>query len=212
MRAIKWSLFLQVAFASSVFASDEYWGIYQFKKEISGSNFIFAEYVRRDYDGFFIRRNLDLFRLSYGGKLNEWTYLLGAAYVDFETSSNERRLHQFLIKNTNYSPNISSSVRLGLEQRSFIFDDVLYWRGRIRGQLNLPLIYQVGFSLYDEMLFALNGTNKFYQGLNENRFGVGLRYKTETYEILIFQTYAKIKTLKAETNPQWLQLQSIFTF
>lgn len=212
MHAIKWFLILQVVFISSAFASDEYWGIYQFKKEVSDSNFIFAEYVRRDYEGFFKERNLDLFRFSYGGKLDEWTYLLGAAYVDFETSSDERRIHQFFIKNTNHSPNISSSVRLGLEQRSFISDDELYWRGRLRGQLNLPLIYQIGFSLYDEMLFALNGPNKFHQGFNENRFGVGLRYKAETYEILIFQTYAKIKTLKTESSPQWLQLQTIFTF
>lgn len=212
MRAIKWVIVLQIALASSAFASDEYWGIYQFKAEISESNFIFTEYVRRDFSGLFKEKNLDLLRLSYGGKLGDWTYLIGAAYVNFELSTDERRLHQFFIKNTNHSHNISSSIRLGLEQRSFISDDELYWRARVRGQLNLPLLYWVGFSLYDEMLFALNGQNKFYQGLNENRFGVGFRYKAETYEILIFQTYAKLKTLKTESSPQWLQLQTIFTF
>lgn len=212
MRAIRLLLVSQIIFSSSVYASDEYWGIFQFKKDISNSNFIFTEFVRRDQEVYFNNKNLDLFRLSYGTKWNDWIYLIGGAYVDFNSSSDERRLHQFLIKNTNHSSNISTSIRLGLEQRSFISDDLLYWRARIRGQVNLPFINPVGFSVYNETLFALNGENRYHQGLNENRFGLGFRFKAETYEILLFQTYANLKTLKNESSPQWLQLQTIFTF
>lgn len=212
MHVIKWILLFQLSAISFARAADEYWGIYQFKKDISDTHFLFAEYLRRDLSGYFEVKKFDLFRISYGGKINEWIYLVGAAYVDFSSFTDERRLHQFFIRNINHGQIASSIIRLGLEQRSFISDDELYWRGRVRGQLNVSLVSSFGVSFYDEMLFALNGVNKFYQGFNENRLGVGFRYKAKQIEVLIYHTYATVKTLKTELNQQWIQLQTIFNF
>lgn len=191
---------------------EETWGIYQFKQELSKPHFLFMEYVRRDNGTFFEKRFLDLFRFSYGGKIHDWTYLVGASYVDFETSSDERRIHQFLTNQYLIGTSMQLLVRLGLEERSFINDDTLYLRGRLRAQLNIPVTEHFGFATYNEGLAAFNGDKKYYQGFNENRFGLGLRFKTSHFELLMYQTFAELKTLKSTSHPQWFQLQTIYQF
>lgn len=211
MRATKLFLLIITAF-SYASAQDEYWGIYQFKKNISDDHFVFAEYVRRDKNTFFDAKNLELTRLSWAGKWKSWNYLIGASYVDFNSTNDERRLHQFFIRNFKMSDAINSSVRTGLEQRSFINDDLMYIRFRLRGQINFQTSSFFGLSAYDEMLFSINGGNRFYQGLNENRLGLGINFKFNAVDFYIYQTFATLKTLTVETNPRWLQLQTIFNF
>lgn len=212
MRAIRWLLFLPLILSSAANAAEEYWGIYQFRNDLSSSHFLFSEYVRRDTNTFFGTNNLDLVRFSIGGKVEGWTYLVGGAYVNFATSDDERRLHQFFIRSFNLSQYITAPIRLGLEQRSFISNENLYFRARLRGQVNFPVWSAFGFAAYDEMLLALNGANRFYQGLNENRLGFGIRLKFESVEALLFHTQAQVKTLRSETHPQWIQLQTIIQF
>ncbi len=162
--------------------------------------------------GYFDDNKLDLFRVSVGGKWRNWNYLVGGAYVDFAQTSDERRLHQYLIKSFHFENSISTSLRLGLEQRRFIEDDVLNFRGRLRGQLNSPLVSRFGIAAYDELFIALNGPNRFHQGLNENRLGFGLRYKSELFEVLLYRTFAYLKGLKSEANQNWIQLFTQFSF
>lgn len=211
MRAIKLIL-LFILISPFASATDEYWGIYQFKKDLNQSHFLFFEYVRRDQDQFFENKFLDLYRFSYAGKIKGWTYLIGGAYVDFAKTSDERRLHQFLINQFQLTQSLSSLVRFGFEERSFISDSNIYIRARARAQLNLPIYGSWGLAAYDEILIPLNGENKYFQGLNENRFGTGLRFKSEKLEVLLYHTQAFVKSLRTETYPQWIQLQTIYLF
>ena len=205
-------LLISLSLSSQVFATDEYWGIYQFKTDITAENFIFTEYVRRDRDKYFEDKNLDLVRISIGGKWNQWTYMLGLAHVDFAQGPEELRFHQFLIRSIKFDGNKESLIRLALEERKFENDENLYLRGRARMQLNVPVYRQWGFAFYDEILIALNGNNRFYTGLNENRLGAGVRYKAHNFEVMLYKTLGYIRTLKGETEPQWIQLQTIFSF
>lgn len=204
--------FLLMAVFSYAKAQDEYWGIYQFKKNINKEHFVFTEYVRRDKNALFDKKNLELARLSWAGQLNSWNYLIGASYVDFNSANDERRLHQFLLRNFNLNESINSTIRTGFEQRSFINDDQIYLRFRLRAQINYQTSTLLGLSAYDEMLFSLNGEERFYQGFNENRLGLGFHFKISSVNFYIFQTFATLKNLTSETNPRWLQLQTIFNF
>jgi len=206
-------IFLLISLSwSSVFASDEHWGIFQFRKRLDNGHQLFAEYVRRDRGNLFSGKFLDLYRLSWGGKIGNWVYLVGGAYVDFENSSDERRLHQFGIYNFNFENKVSGLVRIGLEQRSFVSDDNVYLRSRNRTQLNLFPQFSFGLSGYDEIFYVPDGRNKFSTGFNENRLGIGFRYSINDLEIYIFHTTGYLKTLKSSDRFEWIQLQTIYTF
>lgn len=194
------------------YAQDEYWSINQLKKSLNNQTSIIAEYVRRDRNTFFENKNLELARLSIGGRLHSWNYLLGAAYLDFVTANDERRLHQYLLKNCQWTDRFNSMFRIGLEQRNFINDEYLYWRFRNRLQLNYSIAEYFGLSTYDEILFSLNGDKKFSLGFNENRLGIGFHLNVKNIDIYVYQTYAIIKTLSSDTKQNWLQIQTILNF
>jgi len=205
-------LIISIVFTPKVFATNEYWGIYQFKSDLYKDHFIFTEYVRRDKENYFKDKNLDLIRLSIGGKWKTWTYMLGLAHVDFENGAEELRFHQFLIKNIKFNNQTESLIRLALEERKFEDDSYLYLRGRARMQFNVPVYKQWGLAFYEEILLALNGSQKFSTGLNENRLGAGIRYKSSHFEVMLYKTLGYIKTLKGESEPNWIQLQTIYSF
>ncbi len=196
------------------FAYDETWGIFQFRKKMESGQQIFAEYVRRDRGQVFELKNLDLLRLSYGVRIEDssWGFLVGGAFVDFETGGDERRLHQFAIFNRTYENIVSLSGRFGIEQRQFNGDDNIYWRVRNRLMMNPFPQHPFGISVYGEILYAADGRARFATGLNEDRFGVGLRYHTEGFEMMLYHTAAHLKTLRREDRVEWLQLQSILSF
>lgn len=213
MRAIKILFILGVfLITSNSFAYDEEWGIFQFRKKLEGDNQIFAEYVRRDYSKLFDQRNFDMIRLSWGGRVGQWGYLVGASYLDFERGNDERRLHQFFTYNTRFENAAAIFVRLGLEQRNFITDENLYWRQRTRVQVNFLPQYVFGVAAYNEAFYAFNGYKKFAVGLNENRHGWGLRYNQGPFDVYLYHVFAELTTLKSKTQPQWLQLQTVYTF
>ncbi|MBL7555239.1 MAG: DUF2490 domain-containing protein [Bdellovibrionaceae bacterium] len=215
MRDIKFVIsiyFLVLTLTLPAFARDEDWGIFQFRKRLDGGHQIFAEYVRRDRGELFSQKFLDLYRLSWGGKLGDWTYLIGGAYVDFNIGADERRLHQFGIYNFTKENTVSGVFRTGLEERSFISDDFIYFRYRNRIQLNLLPQHAFGFSIYDEIFYVPDGRNKFSSGFNENRLGIGFRYVIENLEFYIFNTTGYMKTPKSSDRFEWLQLQTIFSF
>jgi hypothetical protein len=215
MRATKLSqtIFLCSFFLSSTsFARDEDWGIFQFRQRLDGGHQIFAEYVRRESVDPFSRKFLDLYRLSWGGRFGEWGYLVGGAYIDFDGSADERRLHQFGIYNFTSENQISGLVRIGLEERSFISDEHLYLRFRNRLQLNLFPQFAFGPSAYDEIFYVPEGHDKFSNGFNENRLGLGFRYFVGDFEIYVFHTTGYLKTLKSSDRFEWFQLQTVFSF
>ncbi len=117
-------------------------------------------------------------------------------------------------------PMYASSVAFLIDQRPIINPLTMRFkktkvgrlRARARAQLNLPIYGSWGLAAYDEILIPLNGENKYFQGLNENRFGTGLRYKSEKLEVLLYHTQAFVKSLRTETYPQWIQLQTIYLF
>lgn len=195
-------------------ASDETWGIFQFRKKLDGGRQIFAEYVRRDRGDLFENRKLDLFRLSYGAKIEDssWGYLLGVAYLDFETGGDERRLHQFAIYSRTFETLVGILGRFGFEQRQFNGDEGVYWRIRNRVQLNLLPQFSIGPSVYDEILYAVDGRSRFSTGFNENRLGVGLRYHLPNFELMIYHTSAHLKTLRRGDRVEWLQIQTVYSF
>lgn len=206
-------VFLILTFSSAFsHAADEYWEIIQVKKSLSGSNFLLVEYVERDFENFFQSKNLNLIRISYGGRIGAFKYLIGGAYVDFESSSDERRAHQFLLYNYNLASAADFFVRMGLEERSFISDDNLYLRGRLRIQVNPLPEYPFGVALYDEIFYVPDGFNKFANGFNENRLGIGLRYITKPVELYVYHTEADLKGFRGLRHLRWIQLQAVFNF
>jgi hypothetical protein len=205
-------LFLALFLSVPALARDEDWGIFQFRKRLEDGHQIFGEYVRRDRGDIFSEKFLDLYRLSWGGKIGNWSYLLGAAYVDFNTGADERRLHQFAVYNFRKEDIVSGIIRTGLEQRSFISDDYIYFRFRNRLHLNFFPQFPFGVSGYDEIFYVPNGHNRFISGINENRFGLGLRYVFENFEIYLFHTTGYTKTPKSSDRFEWVQLQTIFSF
>lgn len=221
MRAIRFVLIMLGSFVvfgllpmNRVMASDETWGIFQFRKRIDGGKQIFAEYVRRDRGALFQNPNIDLFRVSYGAKFEDqsWGYLFGIAYVDFETGSIEKRSHQFVVYNRTFENLASVAGRFGFEQRQFNDDESIYWRVRSRLQLNFAPHWIVGPSMYDEVFYVLDGKSRFASGFNENRFGVGLRYHSENLELMVFHTAAQLKSIRRDDRVEWLQLQTVFSF
>lgn len=215
MYAIKIVIFfglLVSVFGSSAVARDEDWGQFQFRKRLNDSHQVFAEYVRRDRGELFSNTFSNLYRLSWGGKLGHWIYLLGGAYVDFQTGSDEKRLHQFGAYYFGFENKASGYVRLGFKQRSFILDDFIYLRLRNRLHLNLLPQDSFGVSGYDEIFYVPDGHQKFSNGFNENRLGVGLRYIIQTLEIYLFHTIGYQNTPRSSNRFEWIQLQTIFSF
>lgn len=197
-------------FTISSRAADEYWTTVQIRKTLYADKFLLAEYVRRDFEGYYNTNNLHLYRFSYAGLLDQFNYQLGLAFVDSAKSSDETRLHQHLIKTFKSSSTLNYSLRLGLEERNFRSDNTTYLRTRIRGQANQPILNNFGISMYDELFFALNGPNRFHQGFNENRLGIGLTYKNEKYEIYLYNNFVRSESIKETNNLNWIQLQILF--
>jgi hypothetical protein len=195
-----------------VWALDEYWVIFQLKKKWNSEHSLLLEYVERDQSNFFENKNLGLTRLSFGGTAGSFKYLIGGAYVDFTSTADERRLHQFLITNYSIKNLFTFPLRLGLEERSFIGDEKLYLRGRLRIQANFLPEYKFGLVAYNEAFYIPNGFSKFSNGFNENRLGFGLRYISNEVELYLYKTEADIKTPSQSRHLHWIQLQTQITF
>lgn len=218
MHAIK-RIFIYVLFQQLLFAPvlarayDEQWGIFQVRQKLAGGGQVLAEFVRRDTSDLFSKRFLDLYRVSYGTKLHEdWTLLVGGAFVDFESGGDERRLHQFLVYNGSLSSSIGVLARIGLEQRQFNNDSKWYWRSRNRVQINFFQGQAVGVALYDEIFFVPDGGTRLATGLSENRFGIGPRFNAGAFEAYLYHVVANWRTLRRDDRLEWLQLQMIYSF
>jgi hypothetical protein len=214
MRAIKILLLIVVCSSLPTLsqARNEDFGIFQVRKKFDDSQQILIEYVRRDRGELFQEKYLDLYRLSWGRTAGSWGYLLGGAYVDFETGSDERRLHQFFIRSFSGTDWIKGFVRLGLEERSFIADDSIYLRGRARLQAYFLPQLALNPVAYDEVFYVHNGQGRFKEGFNENRMGVGARYALPDLEFYLFHISGYTQTLKASDRFEWIQIQIIFSF
>lgn len=193
-------------------ARDEDFGIFQFRKKLDGGEQILAEYVRRDRGELFQEKFLDLYRLSWGGSLGSWSYLVGGAYVDFEKGPDERRLHQFFIRGFSGGDWLKGLARLGLEERSFIGDQKLHLRGRARLQAYFLPQFALNPAAYDEVFYVQDGQARFKEGVNENRRGLGLRYSNKDLEIYLYHVSGYVQTLKASAPFEWIQIQTVFTF
>lgn len=218
MRAIK-KLFHLFVFQLLLFAPaiadayDEQWGIFQVRQKLTGGSQVLAEFVRRDTSDLFSKRFLDLYRVSYGAKLHDdWAYLVGAAFIDFESGGDERRLHQFLIYNGRLSASIGVLGRIGLEQRQFNNDSKWYWRSRNRIQINFLQDQMLGVALYDEVFYIPDGGSRLATGFNENRFGIGPRFVAGSLEAYLYHVVANWRTVRRDDRLEWLQLQLIYSF
>lgn len=205
-------LLLSFSLSLSAWARDEDFGIFQFRKNLPGDHQVLLEYVRRDRGELFQEKFLDLYRLSWGGKVGAWTYLLGGGYVDFEKGADEKRYHQFFIRNFSEAEWLKGFVRLGLEERTFIGEEKIHLRGRVRVQANVLSSYGIGPSLYNETFYTHDGQGRFVEGFNENRLGVGLRYALPGVEIFVFHVSGYLQTLKSSDRFEWAQIQTAFSF
>lgn len=205
-------ILISVFIAPASHAYEESWGIFQFRKKLEHQNQIFFEVIRRDYGDLFEARYFGLYRLSWGGQLGSWTYLVGGSYVDFESVADERRLHQFFIYPLKNLSSLTGVLRLGLEERSFIGDNQTYLRERIRLQFSLLPQYNVNPAFYHEAFFVPNGFRKFKSGMNEARSGFGLHYSLSNFEMYLYYVYAEFKTRKATDKSHWIQVQTVLNF
>lgn len=193
-------------------ARNEDFGIFQFRKRLDGGHQVLVEYVRRDRVHLFQDKYLNLYRLSWGGTLGSWSYLIGGGYVDFEKGADEKRLHQFFIRNFSEGEWLRGFVRLGLEERNFLGDESVHLRGRARIQANVLTTYGLGPSLYNEAFYVHHGQGRFVEGFNENRFAVGIRYSLADFEIYLFHVSGYLQTLKSSDRFEWAQMQTVFSF
>ncbi len=212
------TLFLGLVLATSspalALTKDEDWLIIQGQHKFEDQTHLIIEYVRRNRDNVIAESYLDLGRFSVGKPISEHlTAYLGAAYSSFPGVTHENRLHQWLIGNWHIEKwDLKIFNRTALEERFFFQDPTTYLRLRNKIQLNFFSSYDFGLSLYDEALGYLNGHDKFPAGINENRFGIGLRANLASSQFFIFFTQATLDTIKAHTDYTWTQFLWIASF
>ncbi len=208
MRVINVLLFLVFVLQSEpIFSRDQDWGIFQAVTKLSNDRLIFAEWLRRDNGPLFDQKFFDYFRFSYGKKDGHFVYLLGAGLVDFENRSDEKRLHQFLIYSNKWPSVLLSRNRLGMEERFFDGDPQVYFRIRLRTQINPLPQYSWGLSTYNEIFYVPQGFDRFYTGVNENRFGFGPRFTTKDFEVYLYYMKVLLRSPTRKLYPTWGQLQ-----
>jgi hypothetical protein len=190
-------------------AYDEQWLLVQALHDVSETEQISFDYVRRDFSDLFQNKFLNLFRGAYGVQSGDWSLWLGAAYVDFNNSQSERRLHQQALRQFSLSPYLKLGVRFRSEQRHFNGDSNIYLRLRARAQLNFFPQRTLAPTVYNELFYLPNPGDRFSAAFNENRFGVGLRYSTNTFDIFLLHNYSYFKSVKTPKGdyPKWLQIQ-----
>lgn len=207
MLAIK--LILQLfMWSSNASAFDETWGIFQFRKNLSDNQQIMFEYVTRDRD----QKFLDLVRLSYGFKKTNTTFLFGIAKIDFAPVTDELRFHQYVIHSLKVKNLASGFMRAALEERLFEGSQDWHLRARLRFHLNLLPQNKFGVAVYNETFYTPNGYQRFQDGVNENRFGPGLRYIDEELELYLFHTLGSIHQRTGWKHGDWLQFHTVYNF
>lgn len=173
------------------------------------------DYVRRDLgDGPFQDRFRDLFRVAYGLDYKNFSILFGGAYADFETLASEYRvLQQGIYKIKPSLIDAFGIFRMGLEQRKFDEDDHWYWRARAKILLTLLNSKTVAPVVYNESFWGFQGQDRFKDGFNENRLGLGLRLFWQEVEAYIFLINIKSLNINGSQNTsKWLQVQVNFDF
>ena len=205
-------------FAPGAKAQDikEDWLILQGQYQYQTEHLFMLEYVKRDYDHLLSARPfLALARFSYGAPLkNGFQYFIGLAHLNFAEQSPEFRLHQNLLHFYRDSQGWLQVVqRWSLEQRKFESDADWITRIRYRIMLNPGIHYAVGPSLYNEAFYVLDGQHRFPSGINENRFGLGIRYTfAKQSHVFLYKTDAYLKTLRRQLDFDWWQLQVLYQF
>lgn len=210
MRVIKYFIFLFMLInIIPAQARDQDWGFFQLNYHYSEDTILMAEWLRRDSGQLFDKKVFDYFRFSYGQKLSKnWIYFLGAGYADFYRKDNEYRGHQFLIYQRLQPRLFRSLNRFALEERLFERDSNLYFRLRIRNQIDPLPQYHWGLSVYNEAFIVPQGHSRFFSGLNENRFGFGPRYTNEEIDLYFYWVETYLRNSQGEKRHQtWGQLQ-----
>lgn len=208
-------LFIPHALNAQSNMTNENWIIAQATHQFENKTVILGEYIRRDYDHFLGEKNfLQMYRFSFGWQLPiNFTLLLGASYVDFYNQTDEFRTHQFLLYQNRFDEyQIQIINRFGIEQRFFLGDDQTGTRLRNRILINFLTQNFLGPSFYDEFFYVTQGANRVPSGLNENRFGYGIRVSFERHQFYLFRSEAFLQTLKNRINFEWWQFQAQFQF
>jgi len=193
----------------------ENWIITQFRKSLENKSFFLGEYIRRDFDYSSSKKNfLQLYRFSYGWDLSKnFTLYLGAGYHDFFSQKDEFRAHQFLFYQSRFDElQIQIVNRFGLEQRFFNKETQTGARFRNRIIINFLTLKSIGPSFYDEFFYVTHGAARFPSGLNENRFGYGIRLSYQGHQFYLYRSEAFLKTLKKRIEFEWWQFQAQFQF
>ncbi|MCS6838220.1 MAG: DUF2490 domain-containing protein [Bdellovibrionaceae bacterium] len=188
----------------------EQWLVAQAQLAPSPWHVAWLEWIRRDRnallggDGF-----LDLYRVSYGWRLSpHLTLTAGFGWIDFKSTSDELRLHQFVFYQTTFSSlDLQLLNRTGLEQRFLENDPQTLWRLRNRIQINWPQSQLWSFSAYDEFFYSFSSHPKIVYGLNENRWGVGIRRKWKDWQAFIYWGEGFLEQPHQWLRFEWWQFQ-----
>ena len=201
-------------FNSHAHAVDQQWLSLQADHPLSNEDQLSLNFHRRDSGDLYSNRLLNVYRLHYSIPFADWNLILGAAYFDSASGSNERRLHQYAERSLDFvdSNYVSTSIRLGLEERDFNSDGFLYLRFRARALFNLLPTRSFGPSFYHESFFIPNGQDRFSSTLSENRTGLGLRYSHPSAHFLLYHTYTFLRLPGQLRYEQWWQLLINFPF
>ncbi|MCB0379013.1 MAG: DUF2490 domain-containing protein [Bdellovibrionales bacterium] len=194
------------------YGRDQDWGIFQVVKKLPNNQVLFVEYLRRDTGQLFDQRFFDYYRVLWGIKIGKVLVAVGPGYIDFEKANDEKRFHEFVILNHSWQNILELRNRFGLEQRFFNTDSNLYMRLRIRQQFNWLPQHNFGLAIYNEVFVVPQGFEKFYTGVNENRFGFGPRYVTDEIEFYLYFTQVYQRNLLHKSYPVWGQLQVQYKF
>lgn len=209
-----WLFFATLVITNHSHAVDQQWLSLQADHQLPDQQKISFNFQRRDQADLYSKKLLNVYRLYYRFQQEEWQFTLGFAYFDLENGSNERRLHQFAGRSIELFDKkiVSSTVRLGLEQRHFNSDNSIYLRLRARLLFHLFPQKSFGPSLYHESFYIPNGQDRFVSTLSENRTGIGARYKLPNVNFLLFHTYTFLKLPNKIKYQQWWQFSINFLF
>lgn len=205
-------LILIIFISPRVDAYDESWISLSTKKSFSDTNFVLADFVRRDTNVPFADYFRNLYRVAYGQKFESWQFLMGLVYADFAQTESEYRVFQQMIRG--FRLNLFETrgfLRAGLEQRYFDGDEELHWRGRFKVLLEPYKESRLGLSFYNESFWGLTGGDRFKYGYNENRLALGLRAKVLNMETLLYWVHTDLIQVSGKAKDvEWFQFQVNF--
>lgn len=189
---------------------DEQWLVLLVQKRLENGDSVIADFVRRDSGPVLSEPVRDLFRMAYGVPLGAFQLFGGAAVAHFPSQPGEFRLFQQLNRLfRSESQDLNALVRLAFEQRWFGEDPRTYFRLRAKVLVSPFRSYRVGPVLSNEVFLGTNGANRFADGINENRFGLGMRFSSFGFQSLVVWTsvWRSARWSGVPTDVKWLQWQ-----